>query len=63
MTSFHDQRLFTSAPYTSCRDYTDIKGRRLEGIQASEFQRETLTARGICGNVRFMGVFRLALVR
>ena len=63
MISLHDQGLFTSAPYTPYRDYTDTKGRRLEGIQASEFQRETLTARGIRGNVRFMGIFPLALVR
>jgi len=63
MISLHDQHLFTSAPYKSCRDYTDTKGRRLEGIQASEFQRETITARGIRGNVRFNGIFPLALLR
>jgi hypothetical protein len=63
MILLHDQRLFMSVPYISCRDYTDTKGRRLEGIQASEFQRETLTARGIRRNVRFIGIFPLALVR
>lgn len=63
MISLNDNRLFTYAPHISCSDYTDTKGRRLEGIQASEFQRETLTARGIRGNVRFMGIFPLALVR
>jgi hypothetical protein len=63
MISLHDQRLFRPTLYTLHTDCTHTKGRRLEGIQASGFQSETLTARGIRGNGRIMGIFPLALVR
>jgi len=63
MISLNDQRLFTSAPYTSCRDYTDTKGQTPGGKSGKWVSKRNINSSRIHGNIRFMVIFPLALVR